>query len=67
MQFRNFRHSDGRQWSVRAVGRQVELIIVLPDGERIERTRSALDARAALVDVEERIESQLGNGFEEIV
>ncbi len=63
---RSFQHPDGRKWEICTSGAHVELVIVLPDGERIPRTRKLVDATAAQRDMQERIASQLVNGFVEV-
>jgi len=62
---RFFTHPDGRGWGVHVGGSTVQLVIVLADGERIERVRRHLDHAAALVDMDERIAKQLAGGFVE--
>lgn len=64
-ELRFFAHPDGRRWGVRVDGYTVELVIVLPDGSRLERARKHLDDAEALRDMHERIAQQVADGFVE--
>ncbi|KIG11943.1 hypothetical protein DB30_02244 [Enhygromyxa salina] len=62
-QFRHFRHPDGRQWSIRVAGQNVDLVIVLPDGEQVQRTRRLAEPTDAHRDMQKRVADQQANGF----
>ena len=64
-ELRFFAHPDGRRWGVRVDGHTVEFVIVLPDGERLERARKHLDNAEALRDMQDRIAKQVAGGFVE--
>jgi hypothetical protein len=61
--WKTLKHVDGRAWNVRVNGVTLEIRIVLPDGEAIDKQRKFADEEKAIAEMNRLLVEQKQDGF----